>query len=351
MSLFGPTSKDYDDKFKWYEKWTKAHIQPRIDDFMKFGKGNGLKYFDCDLKIDAYGSTEYRDHCLNIHSKLDEMHSWTLRYDLVDKKGFFDALAVETGIDESWITFGNVDESSCALPGIEHLPPGHVPPCRPVHWKKTQYPIKLADKDIHVGNPKKLIEASAANVTALSNSLFSSWMNVGLSFYDDGPRDSSPTDAVVAYSMPVLQIIEAIESMKRIKEIGAEAKKEARKQLIMEILGIIFMVIPFVGEGLGPLIGSVETIARIALLVGEAGNAALTVAEIVEDPESAPFAILGLIAGVGGGTGRVSKGEAMAQASKARGLVKAEDLAKFPKQFREKDALIQKVVTSLCAKK
>lgn len=47
LSLFKTNSMDYDDKFVWYEKWTKEHIQSCLDDFMALGKGKGLKYFDC----------------------------------------------------------------------------------------------------------------------------------------------------------------------------------------------------------------------------------------------------------------------------------------------------------------
>lgn len=97
----------------------------------------------------------------------------------------------------------------------------------------------------------------------------------------------------------------------------------------------------------GPLVGSVAAVARIALLIGEAGNAALTVADIIKDPTSAPFAILGLIAGAAGaGVGRSA---ALQKASMARGLLKDSDLAKFPQRFRDKDALVQKMVKKACA--
>ncbi|KAB8218928.1 hypothetical protein BDV33DRAFT_192403 [Aspergillus novoparasiticus] len=348
LSLFQTNSEGYDDKFGWYEKWTKEQIQPRIDGYMKLGEGKGLKYFDCYW---AYtGGKEKKDSCLGMPHIWDVNAGWSIRFDLVDKKGFFDALAAETGIDESWVTFG--DETSdyiCADPGDTRPGAGSLP-CRKLFRKKLNYPQKGSDDKIHVGNPKKLIEASMGNVTALRTSLLSSYLGVGLSFYDDGPNDTSATDAVVAYSMPVLQLAEAINSMKDIKEIGEDAKEQAKKDLIFKILTIVFMVIPFVGEALGPLIGSAASVARIALLIGEAGNGALTVAEIIEDPSSAPFAVLGLIAGVGGGSGKLSKAEALAEASKARGLLKGSDLAKFPQRFRDQDALVQKVVKSLCAR-
>ncbi|RHZ55467.1 hypothetical protein CDV55_101207 [Aspergillus turcosus] len=350
LSLFQTNSQGYDDKFGWYEKWTKEQIQPRIDGFMKLGEGKGLKYFDCYW---AYtGRDETKDSCLGMPHIWDTYAGYSIRFELVDKKGFFDALAAETGIDESWVTFGDdTSHYTCADAGVDIRPGAANLPCRKIFYNKLNYPQKGSDDDIHVGNPKKLIEASMGNVTALRTSLLSSYLGVGLSFYDDGPNDTSATDAVVAYSMPVLQLAEAISSMKDIKDIGAKAKEQAKKDLIFKILTIVFMVIPFVGEALGPLIGSAALIARIALLIGEAGAGALTVAEIIEDPTSAPFAMLGLIAGVGAGTGKLSKGEALAEASKARGLLKGRDMAKFPPRFRDQDASVQKVVKSLCGRK
>lgn len=58
---------------------------------------------------------------------------------------------------------------------------------------------------------------------------------------------------------------------------------------------------------------------RQALLVSEAGNAAVTIADIIKDPTSAPFAMLGLIVGAAGGGGKLPKTESLGEASKARG--------------------------------
>lgn len=65
-------------------------------------------------------------------------------------------------------------------------------------------------------------------------------------------------------------------------------------------------MIPFAGEATAAAAG-VAAIARIALVVGEAGNAAVTVAEIVENPESAPFATAGLLVGAAGLRGGSSR--------------------------------------------
>lgn len=94
---------------------------------------------------------------------------------------------------------------------------------------------------------------------------------------------------------------------------------------------------------MGPLVGSATALARIALLVSEAGNVAVTIADIAKDPTFAPFAMLGLIVGAAGGGGKLSRTESLGEASKARRLMKAADLAKFPQRFRYRDALMQKI--------
>ncbi|QGA13088.1 hypothetical protein EYB26_000733 [Talaromyces marneffei] len=348
LSLFQTNSQDYDDKYGWYVKWTKEQIQPRLDDFMKLGDGKGLQYFDCYW---AYtGHAEKKDSCLGMPHIWEETAGWSIRFDLVDNQGFFDALTAETGIDETWVVFGEYDwDYVCADPGDIRPGAGNVP-CRKIYRKELNYPQKAADDVINIGNPKDLIVASMDNITALRTSLLASYSSVGLSFYGDGPDNDSAIDAVVGYAMPVLQLNQAISSMKDIKDIGEKAKEEAKKQLIFEVLSIVLMVIPFVGEALGPLVGSATAVSRIALLISEAGNGALTVAGIIEDPTSAPFAIMGLIAGVGGGRGARSREDALSEASRARALLKDSDLAKFPQQFKDQDALIQKIAKSLCAR-
>lgn len=348
LSLFQNNSQDYDDKYDWYVKWTKEQIQPRLDEFMELGDGEGLKYFDCYW---AYtGHAETKDSCLGMPHIWEMTAGWTIRYDLVDEQGFFDGLAAKTGIDQSWVVFGEKDwDYICADPADIRPGAGNVP-CRKIYRKELNYPQKASDDDINIANPKDLILASMSNITALRTSLFASYASVGLSFYGNGPDDDSAIDAVVGYGMPVLQLNQAISSMSDIKEIGEKAKEEAKKHLILEILGIIFMVIPFIGEALGPLVGGAAAVSRIALLIGEAGNGALTVVDIVEDPASAPFAIMGLIAGAGVGRGTKAREAALGEASKARKLLKDSDLAKFPQLFKDQDALIQRIARSLCAR-
>lgn len=80
------------------------------------------------------------------------------------------------------------------------------------------------------------------------------------------------------------------------KTIGAEEKERQKRELIIEILTIVFSVMPFAGWGAAAATG-IRGFVQIARIVGEVGNVALTVAEIIEDPLSAPFALMGMLMG------------------------------------------------------
>ncbi|KAL7957397.1 hypothetical protein V8C34DRAFT_314937 [Trichoderma compactum] len=256
-------------------------IDPKSDDYMRFGDGAGNKLFDCHWTA---GSRSGSDPCTGVP------HFWTLdqTYD-----GFYDDVSATLGIDKSWIAWGDRGKDYDCAANAEDGPmrpggSGSAPPCRRIFRRRLNVPVKASDDDI-------------------VDSLFATWVTVGLDIYRD-----------------------ATVSMKEIKDIGERAKEEKKKrELILKILTFVFMALPFVGEALGPVVGSATALASIAILISEAGNAAVTIADIIKDPTSAPFAMLGLIVGATGG-GKLSKTEGLQQASKARSLMKAADLAKFP---------------------
>jgi hypothetical protein len=178
------------------------------------------------------------------------------------------------------------------------------------------------------------------NTTALTDVLLVAYLNVVLH-----TNDAEGEDIVSAASMPVFMMQQAIDSMAGIKEIGAHIIEENKKKLITLILSIVLMVIPFVGEAGGALFGGVAMVARIAALLEVAGNAALTAYDIVDDPASAPFAILGLLVG-GFGTGARSEKDAFGEAGKARKGLSRSDIANMGETFAKNDAKVQQVINA-----
>jgi chitinase len=237
------------------------------------------------------------------------------------------------------VKFGNIDNNyDCADSG-EPRPGGGNKPCRQLYKRLHAYPMK-GDK-VDVTNPKDVIQSAMSNLTNVRSAGLAALFDISL-----GTFNGEGEDPVTALSMPVFMIQDAIDSMKKIKDIGEKVAEEKKKDLILLILSIVLMVLPFVGEAGGALFGGAAMVGRVALIISEAGNAALGIEQIVGDPLSAPFVLIGMLAGIGGAGGR----PAYEAAADARRMMKPEMIAKFPTSFIGKDSLIQKI-TALCVKK
>ncbi|KAJ0283194.1 hypothetical protein COL940_004789 [Colletotrichum noveboracense] len=116
---------------------------------------------------------------------------------------------------------------------------------------------------------------------------------------------------------------------------------------MLEILSIILFVLPFAGEVVGAAFGGAAMVARIAAVIGEIGNTALTIESIVSDPASAPFAVLSLLIGPYGGASERTSSQAIAEAAAARRALSADKIKLFGESFVAQDAKIQKIVNTL----
>ena len=331
----------YDDVFGYYANWVKDSINSQIVAFMEFGSGPGNKYFKCHYQ---YGHVDDTSSCMGMPHFWDDDYTSTVTYELTDSDGFYDELESDYGIQKEWVKFGDhEDPYTCADPG--DLPPrAGTTRCRELFHYRKNFPQRVDGDQVKIANPKDVIEASMGNITALQTTIIATQCEYAFRMYREAGASGSDNDPVVAVSMPVFQLSTSVDNMKQIKAIGTKIRDEERKNLILMILSIVLMVIPFVGEELGPLVGSVTQVARIATIIGEAGNAAVTVADIIEDPLSAPFAILGLLGGIGAPGSKVTETEAFGKAAAARKAMSASKLAKFSQAFKDKDALVQKLV-------
>ncbi|KAL6864496.1 hypothetical protein J3F83DRAFT_715779 [Trichoderma novae-zelandiae] len=325
LSLFDEKSHDYDDKFKDYEEWIKELVDPKLDDYMRFGDGPGNQFFTCHWEA---GSRSGTDPCTSVPHFWELEQTFSVEYELTDEEGFYDDVAASLGIDREWIAWGDRDKNYDCAAEAEDMPRrpygnGNMPVCRRIYRRRRNVPVKASDDDIVMANPKEMVENAWTNITALQESLLATFAEVAFDMFQDATVQVPELDAVVALAMPVLQLAESINRMKDIKDIGERVMQEKKRELIFKILTIVFMALPVVGEALGPP----------PLLVSETGNAAVTIADIAKDPASAPFAMLGLIVGGGGGGGgKLSRTESLGEASKARSLMKAADLAEFPQE-------------------
>uniref|UniRef100_A0A0P0BVC1 chitinase n=1 Tax=Hypocrella siamensis TaxID=696354 RepID=A0A0P0BVC1_9HYPO len=334
-------SNDYGDQFGWYADWVKDAIDPRLEEFMAIGRGEGLKYMDCKWWTEK---NEGEGPCTE--ARLEYIPSLRagprdVEFKMRDEEGFYKALLENTGISKDWITWR---DHAIHDPCLHACPPSfpgcsiHAIQCSKNYYMRKNFPRRINDKDaIHVENPKKIVDDAIPNMGELVMVAISSYLEMTL-----GLSDADDADIIEALSMPLFMLEEASRSIVEIKKIGKEHKEEKTKELVMMILNIVFAAIPFVGQA-GTALGAAASIARAALIVGELGNIAISVVEIIDNPESAPFAILGVLLGAGGLRSRTPK-SAFKEAVKARRALSPADLKRFSPEFRRRDGVVQGIL-------
>ncbi|KAK0705051.1 hypothetical protein B0H67DRAFT_498289 [Lasiosphaeris hirsuta] len=328
--------KNYDGKFGYYADWVREMIDPALQDFMSWPKdGPGNKYFSCVFKDDT-NTEKYRGKCPPPKDLRPQFRDegYHLDYHLDDEKGFYDQLEKDKGIPKDWVKFGDYDTGmKCTGP---KGPPGKTDPCIPARQMHKNYPLK-ADK-VEVVDPKKIFDEALPNLDTLKDNIAMAYLGVGIGNWEvDG-------DGVAgAITLPVFMMEQAISTMEQVKEIGGKMEEKEKRDRIMLIISIIFMVIPFVGE-IGFALAGATAAARIAFMIGEAANAAMTIADIVEDPESAPFAIMGMLLGIG--TPKGLKGsKAFNDASLARKVMdESGDMAKMGDIIKNGNGKVQGIL-------
>ncbi|EMT66128.1 Killer toxin subunits alpha/beta [Fusarium odoratissimum] len=347
-------SKDYDDKFKWYVDWVKEGIDAALYTFMKVKSGEGNKYMDCEWTApNSKGSGPCTDVELRVPVNTPKAANRRfITYKMRDEDGFYEALLANHGIEKDWVEWKDyADHDICICPNGPHardvdekepnrFAAGPICPCeaRAGFTMHKNYPRRIQDTSkIDVPNPKAIIEEAIPKTGDLAELLYETYMD---SLNED--LNASGSDAVTAFSMPVFMLEDAIKSIKSVKEIGEKQKETKTRELVLSILSIVFAVIPFAGTAASAL-GGAAMIARAALIIGEAGSAALSIVDIVDDPASAPFSILGMLIGSKGVKVKGPR-KAFKDAADARRALKGDKLEAFSPEFRRKDAIVQALV-------
>ncbi|ENH66898.1 Killer toxin subunits alpha/beta [Fusarium oxysporum f. sp. cubense race 1] len=342
--------KDYKD-FKCYVDWVKEGIDAALDTFMKVKSGEGNKYMDCEWTApNSKGSGPCTDVELRVPVNTPKAANRRfITYKMRDEERFYEALLANHGIEKDWVEWEDyADHDICICPNGPHVrdvdekepnrfAAGPICPCeaRAGFTMHKNYPRRIQDTSkIDVPNPKAKIEEAIPKTGDLAELLYETYMD---SLNED--LDASGSDAVTAFSMPVFMLEDAIKSINSVKEIGEKQKETKTRELVLGILSIVFAVIPFAGTAASAL-GGAAMIARAALIIGEAGSAALS---IVDDPASAPFAILGMLIGSKGVKVKGPR-KAFKDAADARRALKGDKLEAFSPEFRRKDAIVQDLV-------
>ncbi|KAJ5241649.1 Peptidoglycan-binding Lysin subgroup [Penicillium citrinum] len=331
---------NYDEYFKYYAEWVRNGIDDSLPLFMW---GNGQKYMDCKWSSTKDGSGNKACTEMNVPEGQPGQGQVVITYTVRDEDGFYKALQDDYGIEKDWIVWKDTHadpENSVPCPPCPNLTK-NCPSCAGHGVTYHNWPVKAADDDIHVPNLKSIIHTAVPNITTLQDVILGSFIEMRI-----GAMDASDEDVATALSMPVFMIADTTEQMKNITKIGKEQEKaddEARVSFILDIVSIVLMIIPFAGEAVDA-IGGIANVARAAYVVGGAGNAALSVYDIVKNPSSAPFAILGLVMGVDASVvGKASK-TTFIKAAAFRNAMTEDTLSSFSKEFRANDAIVQDII-------
>lgn len=209
---------------------------------------------------------------------------WTLRDD--KKAAFYAALLDETGVSRANVGFGlHTDLDTCG--GTGHKV-GDGDQC----WN-TGYEFDAPFPDGYgpdnVTNPKDLAGAGLDNSANLPQQIGDVLAQMQTdTFMGDG------FDVVDAVGLPIMMIVQGVESMSLVVQTADKIEEEQRKAIILAFVSAILFFVPIAGEVLGAVAGAADLAAIIAIM-GAAGNAALDVFTIVDDPKNAPLAIVDLV--------------------------------------------------------
>ncbi len=329
-------------QFGYYADVIKDSVDASLEQFMTIKTGKGNQFMDCEWSTTrSQGSGPCTE--VNLVVDLAQPGPRVIKYAMRDEAGFFKALLEDHGIDKEWIRFVPQYGIPDPLCGRCPVAPCNDPRCLSNFVRYDYFPRRIKDASkIDVANPKEVVSAALPNTNELLSTAIFTYVEMTI-----GTLDAEEDDVVTALSMPVFMLSDAAESMKSIKKIGAEEKKEQKRDLIIGILTIVFSVLPFGGWGLSAAQGGVANIARFSLVVAEVGNAGIAIADMVKDPKSAPFAIMGLFMGVGGI--RANPRVGYSTAAGARRAMSAKDLKLFSPDFIRRDNIVQNVLKKCSA--
>lgn len=295
--------------------------------------GLGNQYFNCkyEKKGNKYDGPCPVPYDLMRKDSWDDpeygYESWEITYTLMDKEGYEKALGKDLGISPDWIVFKDTD----TYPECEGSPGD----CVEVHqWRRKDFPRKK-DK-IDVPDPKKIMEDALPTINGLKTQMSEAVMWLGFGLYD---MEYDGKDAIYALATPVQMLAQAVDTMAQVKDIGGKISAQKKKETILLIISLILMIVPFVSE-IGFTLAGLSNLARLAFVAGEIANGAQAVADIIEDPESAPLAVMGILMGAAGKPGKLEK--TFKDARAAREVLT--DAGAMGKKFKEIDDNMQKVM-------
>lgn len=290
---------NYDDDFKEYSKYMKAQVQPQLMYFMNIseviGKPNGLgnQYFECTYN--TLGRNGSRTACPDEYiGSQDQTH--IVYYDIVDREGFFGNLTANVGVEPDWVTLdGGLFLGTDQKPYYGNMPDCNVTPSwgyRCAWWQGFPIPAK----EISITDPRDIMRKALPNIPNLQLSISLTQLSIA-----SGGFDGVIDDVVQTISTAVFTLSELVDRIYNVVDIGEKVAAEDKKERILKIIGGVFLALPFLGplSGLGDVIEGFDALLALA---GTVANEGYDIYSMVQNPDSAPVAILSMLLGFDAGS-------------------------------------------------
>ncbi|KAG7121950.1 hypothetical protein HYQ44_002848 [Verticillium longisporum] len=297
LNGYDAAASGYDGLFDFYKDYIIKSLDGRLERLMTFEKqygGRSGDFFNCFAVqggLRAKRSDAKPADCFNLPTgkPFDDYAYW---FELKDEAGWHKALA-EEGILTEWVQAGykeHANNNGCTGQDM----------CIAKNIYYRDIPMPKAAKDIEVPDPKEIIRIARENMANITDAFDDIYTAIGFEDWSGGYDN-----AVEVLSVPVFMLEDAVASMNTVKEIGKDWKEEQEKNLILQIIEGVLFLLAFVGPVVGSLGRVGAALGRLIMAIEGAGAAGLGVYAIIEDPSSAPLAILLTIMGeLGGPAGR-----------------------------------------------
>lgn len=138
-------------------------------------------------------------------------------------------------------------------------------------WKNHP---KMVDK-FKVPDPRAIFQGANNQSYQIQNALFAARWEIKYGFWPD-----SIDDALQIHSVPVFMLLDAIKSLKKVKEVGENVDRNEKKKKILEIISAVLMIVPFVGP-IGLEAAGFTKLATSIAWLGVAGQEAISIYDAV----------------------------------------------------------------------
>lgn len=329
VARYRDVDNGYDGKFNSYRRHMEKVLPAQLEQWAYWRdrdgfRGDGQKYFDCKFE----GNSEWEGECPVPDDVVGNLlvGYWYLDMTLRDSDGFDKALS-ELGIDRSWVEFSRHKEE------IRCTPTQQPTQCWTFDLAIEGYPTLKSD--FEVPNPKDVVDEVLPNLAKLEDQLTAAIFDISLGIWE-----GNNADVVEVLSMPVFMMVQAVEGMATAKEIGDEVEEEEEKNLILTIITAVLFFVPVVGQFSAAAAGLVG-LARAFAAAGAAGSLAMTIVDIIENPEAAPMAIASMLLG-----GRIRTPKNFADAAAARRAMSDAMRGNVGDVFKKHDDTLQRVLAA-----